>query len=299
MTSSRYHHKNIVRINHQGVWFHHSCLKRKSDLRHLSQNTSRWSTASSLKDREEESRGRQGQQERSNMWTCASRGCCDHSKNEDNLEQLSPASHTSFKEIPLTNPKIKETAKEDRLYRGGCSAPSNGESNRHASVGFASKGMVNHDTQSTDCNLFAQEAFLASWPSDHPSARKSEHIPYRICSLQAESFVEWISEQVIDSTSGKLVPVDIFNYQKGIWTAPKPFQRKITCRSSRHARIIEKNFWEAIPTFEKFEGNLSQEDEAWLNATRMLQRYDILSIYVELEYAYYMEQVLEKLEAQN
>ncbi|KAJ3900200.1 hypothetical protein F5879DRAFT_809637, partial [Lentinula edodes] len=55
---------------------------------------------------------------------------------------------------------------------------------------------------------------------------------------------------------------------QGILTAPKPFRCKISCRSSGHAQIIEREFREAIPTFQRFEGNLSVEDEAWLKATR-------------------------------
>ncbi|KAJ3782385.1 cytochrome P450 [Lentinula aff. detonsa] len=61
----------------------------------------------------------------------------------------------------------------------------------------------------------------------------------------------------VDSRTGQPIPVDLFSYHKGILTAPKAFQCKITCRSLRHAQIIDKRFREAIPTFERFEGNLS------------------------------------------
>ncbi|KAJ3873641.1 cytochrome P450 [Lentinula edodes] len=71
-----------------------------------------------------------------------------------------------------------------------------------------------------------------------------------------------------DPSSGQPIPVDLFDYHKGILTAPKPFRCKISCRSSGHAQIIEREFREAIPTFERFEANLSVEDEMWLKATR-------------------------------
>ncbi|KAJ3839896.1 cytochrome P450 [Lentinula raphanica] len=76
-------------------------------------------------------------------------------------------------------------------------------------------------------------------------------------------------ESPLDTSTGLPIPVDIFNYHKGILAVPKPFKCRITCRSPGHAQIIERDFWsEAIPIFERFERNLSEEDEAWLKVSR-------------------------------
>ena len=97
-------------------------------------------------------------------------------------------------------------------------------------------------------------------------------------------------ERAVDSHSGQTIPVDIFDYQKvqplqhtihlestfvteiyclqGILTAPNPFKCRITCRSSRRAEIIEKEFRDAIQIFETFEENLSEDDKVWLKSTR-------------------------------
>lgn len=75
-------------------------------------------------------------------------------------------------------------------------------------------------------------------------------------------------EHAVDPSSGEPIPVDISNYQKGILTAPKPFKCKITCRSPKRAEIIEREFRDAIHIFENFEGNLSEDDKAWLKSTR-------------------------------
>jgi cytochrome P450 len=75
-------------------------------------------------------------------------------------------------------------------------------------------------------------------------------------------------ECAVNPTSGHSIAVDIFDYEKGILTAPKPFKCKITCRSSKRAEIIEREFRESIHTFERFEGNLSETDKTWLKSTR-------------------------------
>ncbi|KIK69489.1 hypothetical protein GYMLUDRAFT_35558 [Collybiopsis luxurians FD-317 M1] len=76
-------------------------------------------------------------------------------------------------------------------------------------------------------------------------------------------------ERAVDSHSGQTIAVDIFDYQKGILTAPKPFKCRITCRSTRRAEIIEKELCDAIQIFETFEGNLSEDDKVWLKNTRV------------------------------
>ena len=49
---------------------------------------------------------------------------------------------------------------------------------------------------------------------------------------------------------------------------PNPFQCGITARSGRHAEIIQQNFMESTPTFERYEHQLSAEDRAFVKNQR-------------------------------
>ncbi|KAJ6594846.1 cytochrome P450 [Mycena capillaripes] len=60
---------------------------------------------------------------------------------------------------------------------------------------------------------------------------------------------------------GNPVPPDIFAYNKGASTAPKPFKCRISPRTPEKARIIESEFLGAAGTFSKFEVGLSSEDK--------------------------------------
>ncbi|KIK52200.1 hypothetical protein GYMLUDRAFT_251450 [Collybiopsis luxurians FD-317 M1] len=75
-------------------------------------------------------------------------------------------------------------------------------------------------------------------------------------------------ERAVDSRSGQAILVSISEYQKGMLNSPKPFKYKITCRSSKREELIEREFHNAIHVFEKFEGNLSDDDKAWLKVIR-------------------------------
>ncbi|KAJ7586976.1 cytochrome P450 [Mycena floridula] len=64
------------------------------------------------------------------------------------------------------------------------------------------------------------------------------------------------------------IPVDVLNYDKGISLTPLPFKCAITPRSQAKAGIIQREFFEAISTFSKFEDGLSAVDKEWLEKTR-------------------------------
>ncbi|KAJ7586994.1 cytochrome P450 [Mycena floridula] len=66
------------------------------------------------------------------------------------------------------------------------------------------------------------------------------------------------------------IPVDVFNYEKGISTAPHPFKCSITPRSKEKTGLIQREFFDAIPTFTKFEDGLSAPDKEWLHKTRTM-----------------------------
>ncbi|THV01069.1 cytochrome P450 [Dendrothele bispora CBS 962.96] len=57
----------------------------------------------------------------------------------------------------------------------------------------------------------------------------------------------------VDPKTGKLLPVDIFNYEKGPFYAPAPFSCTIKPRSSARSQIIEAEYASARVVFEKFE----------------------------------------------
>jgi len=60
----------------------------------------------------------------------------------------------------------------------------------------------------------------------------------------------------LDPNTGLEIPIDIWNYEKGILTAPRPFQCKITPRSQIRADIIEREFSEAADAFALFESDI-------------------------------------------
>ncbi|KAF9263808.1 cytochrome P450 [Marasmius fiardii PR-910] len=71
-----------------------------------------------------------------------------------------------------------------------------------------------------------------------------------------------------DSNTGRIIDVNVHNYQKGILTAPCPFKACITPRSAETIEIIEREFHEATDTFSKFEFGLSSEDKVFVEGYR-------------------------------
>ncbi|KAF8599111.1 cytochrome P450 [Ceratobasidium sp. AG-I] len=72
----------------------------------------------------------------------------------------------------------------------------------------------------------------------------------------------------IDSETGKPIPVDIFNYSKGILTCPEPFMCTIKPRSKHHAEIIKHEFAAAEAVFAPYEHGLREEDKAFIESRR-------------------------------
>ncbi|KAG9095721.1 hypothetical protein FS749_009926 [Ceratobasidium sp. UAMH 11750] len=71
-----------------------------------------------------------------------------------------------------------------------------------------------------------------------------------------------------DPATGKEVPVDIYNYAKGIVSCPEPYQCTIKPRSAHHAEIIEHEFAAAESAFVEYEHGLREVDQAYVNAQR-------------------------------
>ncbi|KAJ7800590.1 cytochrome P450 [Mycena olivaceomarginata] len=68
---------------------------------------------------------------------------------------------------------------------------------------------------------------------------------------------------------GNPMKPDIFDYEKGLSTAPRPFKCNIAPRSPEKAEIIEHEFLEAADTFSKFEFGLSPEDQEFVANSRL------------------------------
>ncbi|CAE6523007.1 unnamed protein product [Rhizoctonia solani] len=73
----------------------------------------------------------------------------------------------------------------------------------------------------------------------------------------------------IDQKTGKPIPVDIWNYAKGILTCPEPFMITITPRSAQHAEVLEHEFQANISAFAPYEYGLRDEDKEFIKAQRM------------------------------
>jgi len=63
------------------------------------------------------------------------------------------------------------------------------------------------------------------------------------------------------------IPIDLWDYHKGILTGPEPFQCSISPRQGR-LQMIEAEFADAIDTFLPYEVLLSAEDKAWVTQSR-------------------------------
>ncbi|KAF8599139.1 cytochrome P450 [Ceratobasidium sp. AG-I] len=72
----------------------------------------------------------------------------------------------------------------------------------------------------------------------------------------------------IDSETGKPIPVNIFNYSKGVLPCPEPFMCTVTPRSKQHAEIIKNEFAAADAAFAPYEHGLRDEDKAFIEARR-------------------------------
>ncbi|PBK75563.1 cytochrome P450 [Armillaria solidipes] len=71
-----------------------------------------------------------------------------------------------------------------------------------------------------------------------------------------------------DPVTGATLPIDIFDYEKGILTAPRPFQCRITPRSEGKAKLIKRAFLDAEDVFVKFESGITAEDKEWVERYR-------------------------------
>ncbi|KAF8600198.1 cytochrome P450 [Ceratobasidium sp. AG-I] len=72
----------------------------------------------------------------------------------------------------------------------------------------------------------------------------------------------------IDSTTGKPIPVDLYNYVTGIATCPEPFMCTITPRSKQHADIIRHEFAASEAAFAPYEHGLRAEDRSFVERQR-------------------------------
>ncbi|KAJ7589603.1 cytochrome P450 [Mycena floridula] len=73
-----------------------------------------------------------------------------------------------------------------------------------------------------------------------------------------------------DPTTKATIPVDLLDYEKGLLAGPRPFKCAITPRSNARSTLIQQEFFDAIPTFSKFEDGLSVADKEWLEKTRVM-----------------------------
>ncbi|ESK84606.1 cytochrome p450 [Moniliophthora roreri MCA 2997] len=71
-----------------------------------------------------------------------------------------------------------------------------------------------------------------------------------------------------DPETGKDIPVDLLDYEEGLVFAPKPYQCRVTPRSSNVVDIIQHQFREAKETFAKYERDLTPEDKEWVREMR-------------------------------
>ncbi|EUC67612.1 cytochrome P450 family oxidoreductase, putative [Rhizoctonia solani AG-3 Rhs1AP] len=72
----------------------------------------------------------------------------------------------------------------------------------------------------------------------------------------------------MDEKTGKPIPVDIWNYAKGILTCPEPFMITITPRSLQHAEVLEHEFQASTAAFIPYEHGLREEDKQFIKAQR-------------------------------
>jgi len=74
--------------------------------------------------------------------------------------------------------------------------------------------------------------------------------------------------EATDPKTGKAIKCDIWDYAKGILTAPNPYKCSIVPRSPHHAELIESAFYANTEVFLPFEGNMSEEDKKYAAAMR-------------------------------
>ncbi|KAG9123388.1 hypothetical protein FRC07_015007 [Ceratobasidium sp. 392] len=72
----------------------------------------------------------------------------------------------------------------------------------------------------------------------------------------------------VDPATGKDIPVDIYNYAKGIVSCPEPYGCTIKPRTAHHAEIIMHEFAAAESAFVEYEHGLREDDQAYVNAQR-------------------------------
>lgn len=72
-----------------------------------------------------------------------------------------------------------------------------------------------------------------------------------------------------DSQTRQALPVDIFNYTKGLAVRPEPFRCTITPRTPHHAEIIEHEFAAAAAAFKPYEHGLREEDKLFVESQRI------------------------------
>ncbi|KAH7338159.1 cytochrome P450 [Rhizoctonia solani] len=74
----------------------------------------------------------------------------------------------------------------------------------------------------------------------------------------------------VDEKTGKPIPVNTWNYAKGILTCPEPFTITITItpRSAQHAEVLEHEFQASASVFAPYECGLRDEDKEFIEAQR-------------------------------
>ncbi|KAF8714697.1 cytochrome P450, partial [Rhizoctonia solani] len=73
----------------------------------------------------------------------------------------------------------------------------------------------------------------------------------------------------IDEKTGKPIPIDTWNYAKGILTYPEPFMVTITPRSKQHAEVLEHEFQASSTAFAPYEIGLEDEDKEFIKSQRV------------------------------
>ncbi|CAE6507806.1 unnamed protein product [Rhizoctonia solani] len=73
----------------------------------------------------------------------------------------------------------------------------------------------------------------------------------------------------IDEKTGKPIPIDTWNYAKGILTCPEPFMVTITPRSKQHAEALEHEFQASSTAFAPYEIGLGDEDKEFIKSQRV------------------------------
>ncbi|KAJ7112781.1 cytochrome P450 [Mycena crocata] len=72
---------------------------------------------------------------------------------------------------------------------------------------------------------------------------------------------------VIDPLTKDPIPIDLFNYNDGLTSVPRPFKCAIIPRGQVKADLIKQEFYDASSTFSKFKDGLEGTHDEWLKQT--------------------------------